>query len=99
MVRKLVVTVLAFVFCVGLTIAAEVSGSLSKVDVDGGKITIKNGKKMTTLPVAIDVKVKNDKGEDIKEGIKSEKLKENVDVILTTSGKKKNAVVTEIKLK
>src|SRR5262245_55173509 len=106
--RKMITAFVAlFVLASGL-IAGEVRGRVTKVDAEKGTITVSVGRgadaKMTTYKVAKDAKftqTKDDKEEEIKDGLKSDVFKAQpragggggggrgrggVNVILTTEG-------------
>jgi hypothetical protein len=53
--RKLVMSLGIILFMAGLVIAAE--GTITKVDLEGKKITVKEGDKETTYTISKDVKV------------------------------------------
>jgi hypothetical protein len=58
MLRKLFGTLaVAVVLCVGAVLADEIKGTITKVDVDGKKVTVKVDDKETTYDVADDAKI------------------------------------------
>lgn len=63
MLRKLFgILAVAVVLCVGAVLADEIKGTITKVDVDGKKVTVKTGDKETTYDVADDAKLPGRQG-------------------------------------
>lgn len=99
MLRKFVCAAFALVICVGILLAEEVTGKLTKVDSGKGMISLKVGEKDKNFKVGADTKIVDGEGKDLKEGLKAAGFKEGAEVVVTYEKEGKKVTVKEIKLK
>jgi hypothetical protein len=79
--------------------AFEALGKIIKVDADKGVVVVFAGGQERTVKVATNVKVHDEKGKAIPEGLESKALKEGAEVTLTVEpGEDKRPVITGIRL-
>jgi hypothetical protein len=104
MLRLFASTVVVFLASSAVLVAAEIKGKITKVDAEKNTITVTIDTKDQEFTLTKDTKIVNNKGKDIKDGLKgkvfqNEKaLKKGIAVTLTTEKQGDKDVVTQVKV-
>lgn len=98
MLRVLLGTVVALLLFVGVAAAEEIKGKVKKVEPEKGYLTLTVGEKERLLIIRKETKLVDAEGKELEDGLKAKDFKEGAEIIATTEGKGKKAMLKEVKI-
>src|SRR5262249_7538233 len=98
MVRRFLGACCVLVLLAGRPPALEAVGTVKKVDADKGVVIVFAGGQDRTLKADKDLKVLDEKGKDLADGLKSKELKEGTRVTITVERENNELVLKQLRL-